>query len=154
MARAVFAQSQGTIAVSGEGDVTIDGSGTMILNGTISTESGNIVVGEIRAPVVIEGSPIYIHTEGGMTITSKYDDYNVKVIETERGDVLRYQNDGQVSLEATHGSIIDMTYTPLEAGTLGLTANSISIITDTQNLQVYKNQGPMYIEAARIMAKK
>ncbi|MDD5085080.1 MAG: filamentous hemagglutinin N-terminal domain-containing protein, partial [Candidatus Omnitrophica bacterium] len=140
-----FTQSAGSIETSGFGNILIDGSGTMTLKGSIITEYGYIKIGSRRAPESIEGNPCYVHKEGDFEITNKYDENETKVLETARGDILRYGSGGGLTLEARLGAIRDLTPTPIEASQISLIANSFDVRTTSPKIDIYRNLGDISI---------
>jgi len=110
-----FHQLGGVIYAKEEGNIYIDGSGKMSL-AKIETDWGFIKIGTKRAPSIISGKPYYIHTKGDFQIIEKGEEENVSILETHRGDVLRYNPKDALTLEAENGKVLDLTDTPLNAG--------------------------------------
>ncbi|MBU0693507.1 MAG: hypothetical protein KKC11_02385, partial [Candidatus Omnitrophica bacterium] len=155
-----FRQLAGVIEAKGKGNVYIDSSETAEL-GKIITEAGSIKIGEQRAPQKIEGSPHYIHGQGDFQITKKTQSNNSAVINTERGDVLRYNPEGSLALEAVAGRIIDSVIrAPLDVDYLSLYTRSLLInplsissikLTDVYiNIDTQGGYSPPEAEAAKI----
>lgn len=138
-----------TIAAGGEGDVYIDASETMELR-TISVENGYIKIGENRAPQSITGSPHYIHTAGDFEIIEKAEEGSVTTITTSRDDILRYDTEQSLTLEAQDGQIIDQTDTPLYGGSLNLIGEGIEIDTFAPTIDIYKTLGDLSITTSSI----
>ena len=142
-----FTQSAGTIYAKGEADVYIDGSGTMTL-GTIKTEEGEIKIGTQRAPDAIAGNPAFVHTQGDIEISKIEQAANVAILETERGDVLRYNPQGNLTLEATAGEIGMETEFAIPAASLRLVAQGIEANSQAQTTEIYKNTGDINLTSA------
>ena len=130
------------------GNILLDSSGTMTLDGIISTEYGSIKIGTKRSPLSIEGNPAYIHTQGDFIITNKYGEDNNQVIETERGDVLRYNKSGSLKLEASSGKITDTTQSPIIVDSLSIIANQIYLDTASYILEIFQTGQDIYITEA------
>ncbi|MDO8675227.1 MAG: filamentous hemagglutinin N-terminal domain-containing protein [Candidatus Omnitrophota bacterium] len=141
-----FSQTKGTIATTKDGSVSVDGSGVMTLNGTISTEFGTIQVGAIRPPSSMEGNPHYVHTQGDFEITAK----DGNVLTTKRGDQLRYNPSGALTLEAPNGVIKDTTGTPLAVDDLTLIAGGFVISSNAATNQLYKTLGDLDLTGATV----
>ncbi|GEM_PF-3769849 len=145
-----FSQVSGTIEAAGTGDVYIDGSGVMTLNGIIATEYGAIKIGTRKAPDSIEGFPQYVHRKGDINIIEKYDENGTKVLKTDREDVLRYNSQQGIALEATAGAVKDATNTPIVANNIKIKANNMEVQTQAPKVEFYKNSGDLYISASRV----
>ena len=135
------------IEARGEGDITIDASETMELY-TISTENGAIKIGENRAPQEITGSPHYVHTAGDFEIVEKVEDDTIATVTTMRDDILKYDIDGDLTLEAQDGGIIDQTGTPLYGDFLNLIGQEIEINTYVPTIDIYKTIGDLSITSS------
>ncbi|MCX5681327.1 MAG: filamentous hemagglutinin N-terminal domain-containing protein [Candidatus Omnitrophica bacterium] len=131
-------QAQGTtIEAQGNGNVYLDGSGAMAL-ATVKTENGSIKVGTRRAPSSIIGDPHYVHGQGDFVITQKQTSGQITSIETERGDVLRYDSVKNLTLEAPNGIIKDLTAAPVSAGSLTLIGQGFEIDSTALSIELYK----------------
>ena len=127
-----FTQSAGTISASGAGNVSIDGSGEMKLN-TVKTDDGAIKIGTKRAPAAISGEPHFIHARGDFIVIND----NNGVITTSRGDVLRYNPSGKLTIEAQAGRISNTAATaPMSADRLTLKARYFDLTSTAANTEV------------------
>ncbi|MFA7000564.1 MAG: FG-GAP-like repeat-containing protein [Candidatus Omnitrophota bacterium] len=133
-----------TIYVKGTGDLYIDGSQTMTLE-TLMTDFGAIKVGTRRDPDVIAGHPRYVHAEGDLTITRMTDTGEKVTLETDRGDVLKYAKNGEVTLAAPNGMVRDLSQSLIPAETLKLEANRFDLISAAPNTELYKSNGDFVI---------
>jgi filamentous hemagglutinin family protein len=140
-------QTAGEIFAKATGNVYLDGSGTMELS-TIKTENGAIKIGTRAPPAAITGSPHFIHTAGDFEINQVTTDGAVTILQTSRGDVLRYNPLGNLTLEATNGRITDLTNTALTADYLKLIANGFIINSASLTTHLYKNSGDLFIANA------
>ena len=136
-ARGSFTQSAGTIYAQKTGNVYIDASETMSLL-KIKTDDGFIKIGSQRTPKEITGSPYYIHTKGHIEINSKSESNNIATLGTSRGDTLKYNTQGSLTLEASAGKVVDLTDSVLKANTLKLTGQELSVNTNASNFEIYK----------------
>ncbi|MBP7055611.1 MAG: hypothetical protein KBB52_02005, partial [Candidatus Omnitrophica bacterium] len=142
-----FHQDAGVISATGYGNVYLDGSNTMKL-GTISTEYGSIKVGTIVTPTIISGTPEYIHTKGDFEITNKSTTDYTMTLQTTRGDVLKYNTTGGVTLEAPLGSIRDLTDTTLPADYLKIAAIDVSVKSSAVTTEIYMPTGDIIITSS------
>ncbi|MFQ5951994.1 MAG: filamentous hemagglutinin N-terminal domain-containing protein, partial [Candidatus Omnitrophota bacterium] len=139
-----FTQEEGVIEATGEGDVFIDGSGEMKL-GEIKTELGAIKIGTERAPSSIVGEPHYIHAEGDFEITEIEESENITNIITKRGDVLKYNTFGKVTLEAEKGRVLQTVPVELPGNCLEFIANEIYIQSKADIIHIYDNDSNIYL---------
>jgi len=142
-----FTHTEGLIETSGAGNITIDGSETMTL-GSMAVEDGVIRIGTVRAPVSIAGSPSYTYKSGDIDIISQYTVGNVAILETERGDVLRYDPQGYLALCAPQGEIRDHTGTPLTADYLSLTALGVYLETTAPEIILTSLIEDLYVNSS------
>ncbi|MCH7590665.1 hypothetical protein IIB34_06480 [PVC group bacterium] len=111
----------------------------MTLNGTIATEVGAIKIGTRRVPEEISGEAHYVHTSGDFVINAKEETEKTTVLKTERGDVLRYNPNRELILEAPNGIIKDLTNSALSVHDLILIGNGFFVSTITDKLTIQKD---------------
>ena len=99
-----FSQIGGVISAGGAGDVYIDGSLVMEV-GEIQTGTGEIMIGTLVAPEMIIGDAYFVHNSGNFDIDAVTSEDGITILETVRGDVLRYATEGNVTLETPRGDI-------------------------------------------------
>ena len=103
-ATGTFSQTGGVISAGGAGDVYIDGSLVMEV-GEIQTGTGEIRIGTLVAPEMIIGDAYFVHNSGNFDIDAVTSEDGITILETVRGDVLRYATEGNVTLETPRGDI-------------------------------------------------
>ena len=139
----------GTLEAEDLADIYVDCPGTMTLTGIISTEEGAIKIGTVISPEKIAGTPSYIHTKGDFEIiahSSDGTDQKIRVLETSRGDCLRYSADGDVKLTAKTGSVRDLTETAIEANKLDITAIRFQIWSQAAETHLTVQEGDFEVD--------
>ncbi|NQT22408.1 MAG: filamentous hemagglutinin N-terminal domain-containing protein, partial [Candidatus Omnitrophica bacterium] len=143
-----FTQHEGaTIEAKGFGNIEIDGSLTMMLQ-KLAVEEGAIRIGLTRAPTEITGNPHYIYRAGNIEISEKLEAQNIGTIKTLRGDILLYNLEQSLALEAQVGKIADLTNTPIRAGTLSLIGTEFLVRTEVPTLEIYRTIADIYITSS------
>ncbi|MBF0217807.1 MAG: hypothetical protein HQL30_12545 [Candidatus Omnitrophica bacterium] len=142
-----FRQNSDLIETTGTGDIEVDGSGTMVLH-TLKTEDGAIKVGTKSAPNEISGDPKFVHESGDIEITGLTSGCGVTVIETSRGDVLRYATSGDVTLEASAGKIVDLAGVSVPGNYVELVGKEFDIMSIAGTTHVVDVDDEIYIENA------
>ena len=101
-------------------------------------------IGFIAMPITLWVFAMVI-TLFSIFLIEKEESTNIVTLKTARGDVLLYNPQSSLTLEAEQGAIKDLTVTPLDSFSLELIANSLDISSLALNNNIYINNNMVRI---------